>query len=172
MKARRTSGRVCAAICMIALVGCVEPGTSEIQSFQSPYLNAREALEKGNYRNALRLYSGLLDKAGPLNKRIQLELSHVHLRSGAYADAARGSWDLAQSTAGTDRSAALAVYATAMHETALRLLANGQTAEGAEQLTSAQKAFDEVLRNDPQLDPLGSLVGRKASIEARLKNLG
>ncbi|WP_189799581.1 tetratricopeptide repeat protein [Tateyamaria sp. syn59] len=157
---------------MIALVGCVEPGTSGTQSFQSPYLNAREALEKGNYRNALRLYSGLLDRAGPLNKRIQLELAHVHLRSGDFEDAARGSWDLAQSTTGTDRSAALSVYATATHEIALGLLAEGDTSEGAKQLGAAQKAFDEVLRNDPQLDPLGSLQGRKASIEARLRNLG
>ncbi|WP_254685020.1 hypothetical protein [Tateyamaria omphalii] len=79
---------------------------------------------------------------------------------------------MAESTTGTDRSAALSVYATAAHEMGLGLLAEGKIAKGAEHLTSAQKAFDEVLRNDPQLDPLGSLTGRKASIEARLKNLG
>ena len=162
---------VWAAVCILALVGCGEVAMVGKQSFQSQYNFARNALEKGNYDTANRAYTRLLKQAGPLDGRIRLELAHSYLRAGDFSGAASMASNVAESNQGTARSAALSVQGTAEHEIGLRLLAKGNTKDGAARLTSAQKAIGEVLKTHPSLDPLGALAGRQASIAVRLKDL-
>lgn len=139
--------------------------------FQSQYAVARNALEVGDYARAKRGYQKLLSQAGPLAPRLQLEYAHAELRGGNYAEAARLAGGLARSQQGDARGAALAVQGTAQHEQGLMLLSQGQTDAGKAQLTAAQTALAEVLKSHPDLDPLGSMAGRRASIAARLKAL-
>ncbi len=171
MTARRFKKSASIALCVVALMGCDAEYVAKGNSFQAQYTQARTALEKGNYNTANRLYGDLLGNSGPLENRIRLELSHSHLRAGQFNAAAQVSGALADQSEGTARSAALSVRGTAMHELGLALLAQGDIPEGKRHLQSAQQAFDEVLREDPKLDPLGSLAGRKAAIGARLQAL-
>ncbi|MEL7252748.1 MAG: hypothetical protein AAGL23_01135 [Pseudomonadota bacterium] len=171
MTAKRIRKGASIALCVVALIGCDAEYVAKGNSFQSQYTQARTALEKGNYNTANRLYGDLMGNAGPLENRIQLELSHSHLRAGQFNAAAQVSGALANQSEDTARSAALSVHGTAMHELGLALLAQGDLAAGKTHLKSAQQAFDEVLREDPKLDPLGSLAGRKAAIAARLNAL-
>lgn len=160
---------VCAGLCIILLAGCVdELATSGQSSFKFQYINARTALEEGQFDRATRLYGTLLDKSGPLEDRVRLELAHAQLRAEDYGQAAENAGGVARKYSGTQRSAALAVQGTALHEIGLGQLAGGDVKAGRQNLQAAQAALDEVLREDPQLDPLGGLAGRKASIAVRL----
>jgi len=172
MQVPRRTINLFASICVVAASGCYEPGTSVgAGSFQSQYSKARTALESGRYQTAIRYYGKLVASSGPFKQRIQLELAHAHLRAGEYARAAQMSGALSDSTSGTERSAALSVHGTAMHELGLGHLSQGNIQDGKSHLIAARKAFSEVLKKDPDLDPLGSLAGRNASITARLKKL-
>lgn len=139
--------------------------------FQSQYAVARNALEVGDYARAKRGYQKLLSQAGPLAPRLQLEYAHAELRSGNYAEAASIAGDLAARQQGDARGAALAVQGTAQHEQGLVLLSQGQVEPGKAQLKAAQAALGEVVKSHADLDPLGSMAGRRASIAARLKAL-
>lgn len=161
----------CALLCMIALTGCAETASFGGSSFQSQYDSARNALEKGNYAAANRSYKRLLAQSGPLDDRITVELAHSYLRSGDFEQAIATASTVAGRTTGNTRSAALSVQGTAEHETALQLLSKGNTAAGAARMKAAQKSIEEVLSNHPDLDPLGGLAGRKASIAVRLAGL-
>lgn len=141
------------------------------RSFQNQYAVARNALESGDYALAKRSYAKLLQAPGPLAARLQLEYAHAELRSGDFQAAARTAARLAQGQTGIARGAALAVQGTAQHEQGLALLAQGQAEAGRQQLEAARSALAEVLKAHSALDPLGSMAGRHASIEARLKNL-
>lgn len=140
-------------------------------NFQVKYAVARDALENGNYEAAKRHYMKLVTEAGPLAHRLQLEYAHAELRSGDFGRAAAISSSLANSQTGDARSAALAVYGTAQHELGLELLSQGQKSAAKTHLTSAQKALSEVLKSNPEMDPIGSLDSRVSSIQARLKSL-
>ena len=102
---------------------------------------------------------------------MHLEYAHCEWRYGNFAEAARLAGGLANSQKGTARSAALAVQGTAQHELAQQLLRDGETQAGKQMLLAAKTALEELLKNDPDLDPLGSMAGRKAAIDSRLKRL-
>ena len=157
-----------AAGALLLLGSC---GDSIGGGFQSQYAVARNALEVGDYARAKRGYQKLLAEAGPLAPRLQLEYAHTELRAGNYAEAAQLAGSLAQSQSGEARAAALAVQGTAQHELGMTLLSQNDFAGGKQQLVQAQAALAEVLKSNPDLDPLGAMAGRRASIEVRLKAL-
>lgn len=146
-------------------------GGSSTSGFQSKYAVARNALEAGDYDRARKAYLKLISQAGPLTARLQLEYAHAELRAGNFAEAAQAAGNLAQSQSGTARGAALAVQGTAQHELGLTSLSQGETEAGKAQLLAARTALNEVLKSHADLDPLGSMAGRKASISARLEAL-
>ncbi|PWJ15798.1 hypothetical protein [Jannaschia seohaensis] len=169
MKAGRVTGAVGAALLLIATASCTPTeGRLAEGAFQAQYMSARTALETGDYDRAETLYRRLMPKAGPLGDRIRLEYSHTVLRAGDFAAAADMADRVASDTTGDARAAALAVRGTAHHEMALAILGAGDPAAGAARLTEARAALREVLRDHPEMDPLGSLAGRVAAIDARL----
>lgn len=154
----------------LPLAACdTAPGTSN--SFRKSYFSARGALEDGRYPQANRQYKQLMTSAGPFLPRIQLEYAHSLLREGDYDSAARVAEQMAQSQSGAASASALAVAATARHELGLAALAQGQTEAGRAHLEKARATMSTVLADHPDLDPLGSLAGRRASIEVRLRAL-
>lgn len=159
-----------AGLALLALGSCGEDMTTG-GSFQAQYAVARNALEAGNYEKAKRGYAKLMQQAGPLQPRLQLEYAHSELRSGNFAEAARLSGDLARQSKGAERGAALSVLGTAQHELGIDLLQKGETESGRQLLKAALSSLSEVVKDHPNLDPLGSMAGRKASIESRLKTL-
>lgn len=159
------------ALGLALVLGSCGETMSSGSGFQSKYAVARNALEAGDYERARKAYLKLISQAGPLTPRLQLEYAHAELRAGNFSEAASAASNLAQSQSGTARSAALAVQGTAQHELGLILLSQDQTAAGKAQLVAAQKALSEVLKSHADLDPLGGMAGRKASIAARLKAL-
>ena len=163
------------ALATLTLVSCEEggfrPGAADA-GFRNQYFAARDALEDGKFDTASRTYARLLTRAGPLEPRIRLEYAHALLRAGDYPAARREARALAQSQSGTARRAALSVAATAEHELGLLAIQQGDSAGGKLLLQSADGAITEVLTSDPELDPLGALAGRQASIRVRLKTLG
>jgi len=164
-----------AGIFVMALASCEDgglSGTSGSDRFRKDYTAARSALEAGQFATANRIYARMLESAGPLESRIRLEYAHSLLRGGAYDQAAAQAQGLANSQTGTARSAALSVLGVARHEMGLSALADGDAAGGRAHLIAARTAMAEVLANDPDLDPLGALAGRQASIAVRLKALG
>jgi hypothetical protein len=58
-----------------------------------------------------------------------------------------------------------------VHELGLKALAKGDREAGKSYLEQAEAALTEVLATNPDLDPLGSLAGRKASIQSRLSGM-
>ncbi|MDF1802095.1 hypothetical protein [Thalassovita sp.] len=170
MQAIPFSKTALAVFSLVILGSCAEERAGG-SGFQSQYYVARDALEKGRYDQANRGYSRLLAQSGPFRPRLQLEYAHSELRGGNYAEAARMAADLAASQKGDARAAALAVQGTAQHELALALLTKGDVASGKSLLTSAHKALTEVVKKYPDMDPLGSMAGRRAAIASRLKRL-
>lgn len=160
-----------AGFCMVALISCDDGQQAGSNSFRNNYTKARSALEQGQYDKANRIYARMLTDAGPLYPRIQLEYAHSLLRGGAYDEALQQAEALSQSQTGTARSAALSVLGVAHHELGLVALTAQDASTGRQHLTAAQIALDEVLKNDPDLDPLGALTGRQASIKVQLKSL-
>lgn len=159
-----------AAVSVMALGSCdMEPNGAS--GFQKQYSVARDALEKGHYEQAKRGYARLMDQAGPFRPRLQLEYAHSELRAGNYAEAANLAADLARTQKGDARGSALSVQGTAQHELALALIQTGDTASAKTLLKAAHAALSEVVKSHPDLDPLGSMAGRRAAIEARLKRL-
>lgn len=178
MQARHPTTRaLCAltllgALALAACTGGAGIGAPGSKGFRADYTVARAALEAGRYDRANRAYAALLPQAGPLAPRIRLEYAHSLLRGGDFTAAARQSRALADSQQGRARAAALSVHGTALHEIGLAAIQSGDSAGGAAHLRDARAALAEVLTQHPDLDPLGALAGRKASIEARLKLLG
>ncbi len=157
----------------IGVVGCdaVTPvgDGANASGFQAKYMSSRIALEKGDYKKAMKGYTNLLTEAGPHETRIRLEYSHTLLRTDAFGKAANEARVLARQEKGGARSAALAVQGTAEHELALFALRGGDVGdEPRKLLKSAYAAISEVLKNNPEMDPLGSLAKRKAEINAQL----
>lgn len=160
------------AAALLLLTGsCDMPTPSGGGGFQQRYMFAREALEGGDYDRAARGFRQLMPEAGALRPRLELEYAHSALRAGDYSEAARAGAALAAGQSGASRAAALAVQGTAQHEQALVLLAQGRTPEAVALLQAARAALSEVVGTYPDLDPLGSMAGRNAAIEARLKRL-
>jgi len=153
------------------LLGSCDASFTGGQAFREQYAVARNALEAGHYTRANSAYTQLMPEAGPLAPRLRLEYAHSQLRAGDYPAAAREAGAVAAQTSGAGRSAALAVLGTAEHEIALAALAEGEKAAGKAHLVVARGALTEVLEKNPELDPLGALAGRKASIEVRLAAL-
>jgi len=173
-RAGRAGRRVLAlsAVLAVLLSGCEDGSGAGSNSFRNNYTNARTALESGQYDKANRIYVRMLQDTGPLQPRIQLEYAHSLLRSGAYGEAIQQAQSLSQSQSGTARSAALSVLGAAHHELGLTALTNQDAATGRQHLVAAQNAIAEVLGSNPELDPLGALAGRQASIKVQLKSLG
>lgn len=155
---------------LLVLGSCGEEMVSR-NSFEGQYAVARNALEGGQYDRARRSYQRLLENAGPFTSRVTLEYAHTELRAGNYAEAAQLAGQVARSQQGAARGAALAVQGTAQHELGLQQLAGGDVASGRQNLQAASAALGEVLKKTPDLDPLGSMAGRQASINARLNRL-
>ena len=154
-----------AVLCGGLLLGsCGESTGAGSSGFHSKYAVARNALESGDYARAKRSYQRLIATAGPLAPRLQLEYAHAELRAGNYSAAAQIASDLARTQSGEARGAALA-------EQAQILLAKGEGTAAKALLTQARAALSEVLKSATDLDPLGSMAGRRAQIEASLRKL-
>ena len=167
MQAGRTARAGLFGVAVVALVACEEGAPFGHQTFRAQYAVARDALENGHYEKAGRSYQRLMEQAGPFAPRIRLEYAHTLLRKGDYAQAAAQAGTLVQGEKGAARAAALAVKATAEHEIALQMLAEGNRGEGKRYLESADRGMAEVLKTHPELDPIGSLAARRASIKVR-----
>ncbi len=166
---RATAGFI--GLSFLALSSCADGGGTGERGFQNQYAVARNALENGSYAKAGAAYAALIPKSGPLEPRMRLEYAHTLLRAGHFAKASEEAKFLADTQEDTARSAALSVYGTAQHELGMAALAEGDTAAGRNYLLTAKAAIDELLANDPQLDPLGGMAGRQASIRVRLAAL-
>ena len=171
MKAVTQTRAVFVGLSTVLLMSCTETAGISQRGFEAQYNTARAALEKGDYSKAGKLYARMLPDAGPLNDRIQLEYAHTMLRSGQYDKAAQIAGGLANNGDGDARAAALSVKGTADHEVGMKLLQDGDRANGAARLKAAQQALEEVLKAHPDFDPVGSLAGRQASISVQLKKL-
>ncbi|WP_157705193.1 tetratricopeptide repeat protein [Roseovarius faecimaris] len=171
MTARSLARAGLVGLCLAALVSCDEGTGIGEKNFQKQYGIARDALERGRYTQAAQAYAQLIPKAGPLAPRLKLEYAHTQLRAGHYDKASQLAQALAQSDDKTLRSAALAVYGTAEHELGAAALQNGDQTTGKRHLKAAQSALGEMLKAHPEMDPLGAMAGRKASIDVRLKSL-
>ncbi|APE42077.1 hypothetical protein BOO69_00630 [Sulfitobacter alexandrii] len=158
-------------LCALMISSCAETGSLGQKSFETEYSTARDALEGGDFAKANRVYKRLVPDAGALQPRIRLELSHGYLRAGDFDAAAREAGSLAQTQQGDGRAAALSVQATAVHELGLKALASGDAVTGKSYLEQAEAALTEVLATNPDLDPLGSMAGRRASIQSRLSGM-
>ncbi len=160
-------------LCVATLIlGSCESGAPfGQQTFRGQYSVARDALETGNYDLAARKYAKLAEAAGPLEARIRLEYAHTQLRAENYADAAQQASQLAAEQTGTARAAALAVQATAEHELGMAARTKGDHATAKQLLESADSAMAEILKSHPDLDPMGALAARRASINTQLKTL-
>jgi tetratricopeptide (TPR) repeat protein len=158
-------------LCALLISSCAETGSQGQKNFETEYSTARNALEQGDFAKANRVYKRLVPDAGGLEPRIRLELSHGYLRAGDFNAAEKEAGGLAKAQTGDGRAAALAVQATAEHELGLQAFAKGDTKTGKTYLEQAEAALTEVLRTNPELDPLGSMAGRKKSIQSRLNGL-
>ncbi|MCE8009870.1 hypothetical protein [Aestuariivita sp.] len=165
------SGLLGLAIFVVASCSEMSGPQAPSQSFRNDYDAARGALEAGKYQRANRLYTGLLENAGPLEPRLRLEYAHSLLRNGDYGDAAQQARFVAQTQGSTMRSAALAVLGVAEHETGLIAVNAGNATAARLHFEIAQEALAEVLRNDPDLDPLGALAGRLSNLKLQLRAL-
>lgn len=157
------------AVVAFAVASCETSTTSSDAGFRKQYFAARMALEEGKYEKASRGYLRLMEEAGPLSARLRLEYAHSLLRAGDYPQAAAQAQGLAAGNTGLARAAALAVEGTARHEMGLAALSSGDVTQGQAQLQAAHAALTEVLDTAPDLDPLGGLAGRLASIDVRLR---
>lgn len=152
-----------AGLSALALFGCSD-GAGSGDSFQKQYTVSRNALETGKFDQAARGYARLMENSGRYQPRVQLEYAHALLRADRYDEAAAQARSLASGQSGTMRSAALAVQGTAEHE--LGMADTG--AAGLGYLRSARAALDEALKNDPDLDRLGTLKARKDRLDRQL----
>lgn len=155
----------------LALVSCDEQANFGEKSFKSQYAVARDALEKGKYEQANRVYLRLLPSSGALQPRLRLELAHSYLRGGNFAASAKEARLSADAQTGKGKAAAIAVRATADHELGLKALARGDTVNGKGLLLQADKSMAWLIKDHPEMDPLGAMAGRRASIKVRLKSL-
>lgn len=155
----------------LLLVSCEDGATFGGDSFRAQYTVARNALEEGNYPRANRAYERLLPKSGAMETRVRLEYAHSQLRAGNFAAAATQARLVANSPDPAAHPAGLAVLGTAEHELGLALIRKGDTAGGVKLLRQAETSLSKVLKKNQELDPLGALSDRRASIRARLKAL-
>ncbi|WP_204115950.1 tetratricopeptide repeat protein [Shimia biformata] len=153
------------------LASCESGGVTSGDGFRKQYTVARTALEEGRYDVAIRHYQRMIPNAGRAAPRLQLEYAHAQLRAGDYAGARVSAGTLAQEQSGDARLAALAVAGTAAHELGLAARQSGDPASAKALLTEAQSAMAEVVNSNPDLDPLGALSGRLASIKVQLAAL-
>lgn len=162
------------ALGAVAMVGCQldAPGgltTARNAGFKDNYTVARNALEKGQFARAERSYRDLILKAGPLAPRVRLEYAHALLRAGKFEEASGEARVAASMLDGAGKAAALAVQATADQELVRAAIGAGTVDAGAiQRLIAARDGFDHVLKNHPELDPLGSLALRRKTIDVEL----
>jgi len=165
------------ALIVLAGAGCkpgIGPGASVASraGFKANYLVARVALESGQYTKASRGYASLLKNAGSLEPRLRLEYAHALLREGKFDKASDEARVVASQLKGRGRSAALAVQATADQEIGRAAINRSElTADAIQRLVAARDAFDEVLKNHPDLDPLGGLKLRRRTLDVELSTI-
>jgi len=156
-----------------ATLGGSNPDAVTRGAFKADYLSARGSLERGRFEQATRGYEALLDRGGPATPRIRLEYAHALLRADRFEAASRTAQKAASEHEGLARASALSVQATADHEIARAALSRGQAdAETQARLVSARDAFDAILKEHPELDPMGGLAARRdeaARAEAQLR---
>jgi len=154
-------------------VGAPNLGASVSRAgFKASYLVARVALEKGQFARAERGYASLLKRAGPLEPRIRLEYAHALLRAEKFEHASDEARVVAAQLDGPGRSAALAVQATADQEIARAAINRGVAdSDAVQRLVAARSGFDELLKNHPELDPLGAMALRRETIDVELSTI-
>ncbi len=168
---------VLVALAVLATAACQVNGPSlgaaaSRAGFKANYLVARVALEKGHFGKAERSYKALLKKAGPLEPRIRLEYAHALLRNGKFERASDEARIVAAQLDGRGRAAALAVQGTADQEIARRAINKGVAdADAIQRLVAARSAFDELLENHPDMDPLGAMALRRKTIDVELSTV-
>lgn len=160
---------VVAGLALFALLSCGSEGALGPNAFQTQYNSARKALETGRYDRAITGYEQMAATPGPYQTRLQLELAHSYLRAGNYGQAANTARAVSGALDGEGRAAALAVQGTADHELGLAALASGDQTRGKALLRQADAAMKTVVKDHPELDPLGALAARRASIAVRLR---
>lgn len=159
------------ASCQVGGAG-VGTGVNAKAGFKANYLVARAALENGQFLRAERGYASLLQNAGPLEPRLRLEYAHALLRSGKYVQASDEARVVAAQLDGRGRSAALAVQATADQEIARVAINDGiADPDAIQRLVAARAGFDELLKNHPDLDPLGAMALRRKAIDVELSTI-
>lgn len=165
------AGVMALAACDTMSVG--SSGSSSGRGFEKSYFQARTALENRNYDTAIRRYNGLIKVAGPLESRMRLELAHAYLRADRYQEASVEARQVAAAHQDQRRAAALAVYATAEHRLAQDAMSDGDFGAGTRgHLQAADKAFAELLKTAPDLDPLNSMAERHRMVKASLRQVG
>jgi thioredoxin-like negative regulator of GroEL len=144
-----------------ALAACAGQGLGVPGGMEAQYLQAREALEAGEYARANQLYGALLAEHGPRAERLRLEYAHSLLRAERYGEAARQATAAERGRTGALRASALAVRAAALHERARAAMAQDDYGAGTrETLSAALAALDAM---DAELE---GLLGRHARYDA------
>lgn len=173
MQAGKFVVALAAGVTLLSCSNTSSGGGGTGSGFQTRYNSARTALEAGNYRSAIGSYEKLLGSAGPLESRVRLELSHALLRANRYQEASDQANIVAVSHEDTRRAAALAVRGTAQHRMAQDAMSKGDFGPNTiAHLRIARASLDEMLREAPELDPLGSMATRRKMVDASLRNLG
>lgn len=145
-----------------ATLGGSDPDAVTRGAFKADYMSARASLERGRFGRAAKGYEALLEQAGPAAPRIRLEYAHALLRADKFEAASRTARKAASEQEGLARASALSVQATADHEIARAGLAEGRAdADLHARLVSAREAFDAILQDHPELDPMGGLAARR-----------
>lgn len=156
---------------VLALGSCENAGTIPGGGPASDYLVARQALETGNYPQAIRRYEALIARLAPGSaRRLELEYAHSLLRGDRHEDAIRVAGNLASAADGSVRGSALAVRGTARHEAArLRIDRGDRGPETRTLLTGARDDLAAFLRTHASLDSAGSMRARAELVAADLR---
>ena len=161
-----------AVAALLLLGGCGAAPVSE--ELRSGYASARDALEAGDYPDAVRRYEDLRATAGgDVGVAIRLDYAHALLRAGEPERALAMAHEVEALEPGfAGIGHAKLVAAIAKHELAERALVRGAPYEEARaRARDAYGSLDRVLRSYPQYDPEGVLIARMRKLRETLAEL-
>jgi len=161
-----------AVAALFLLSGCAT--TPVPGEFRSAYAVARDALEAGDYPEAVRRYEDL--RAAADNKvgiAVRLDYAHALLRAGEPERALAAAREVETLEPGYVAAGhAKSVAAVAEHEIAERTLARGAPYEETRaRARAAFRSLASVLQSYPQYDPEGALIARMRKLREMLAEL-
>ncbi len=161
-----------AVAALFLLSGCAT--TPVPVEFRSAYAVARDALEAGDYPEAVRRYEDL--RAAADNKvgiAVRLDYAHALLRAGEPERALAAAREVETLEPGYAAAGhAKSVAAVAEHEIAERTLARGAPYEETRaRARAAFRSLASVLQSYPQYDPEGALIARMRKLREMLAEL-